>query len=252
MKIVAINASPNGRDGNTNIMVNSFLKGAQEAGAETVNIFLAEKDIKHCKGCFSCWFNTPGKCVIEDDMAETLSLAEGSSIVVWATPIRYANITGMLKVFIERMLVLCNPYFEIAQNGQTRHPKKPEAEESSFYRSNIVLLACGGLGTRDHIKAASQWIKKLAFYNHSEVIGEIYAPQGLLLSYPAEELKRVTNKYLQLLERAGREVVANKGLSEDTKDLLEQDFMPVENYVQLVNQHFGSLLSKIKHPYMKG
>ncbi|MFA4885939.1 MAG: NAD(P)H-dependent oxidoreductase [Desulfotomaculaceae bacterium] len=47
MKIVAINGSPKGKASNTNIMVSAFLKGAQEAGAQTVNIFLAEKEIKH-------------------------------------------------------------------------------------------------------------------------------------------------------------------------------------------------------------
>ena len=39
MKIVAINGSPKGKASNTNIMVNSFLTGAQEAGAEIFNVF---------------------------------------------------------------------------------------------------------------------------------------------------------------------------------------------------------------------
>ena len=39
MKIVVINGSPKGKASNTNIMVNSFLTGAQEAGAEIFNVF---------------------------------------------------------------------------------------------------------------------------------------------------------------------------------------------------------------------
>ena len=39
MKIVAINGSPKGKASNTNIMVNSFLTGAQEACAEIFNVF---------------------------------------------------------------------------------------------------------------------------------------------------------------------------------------------------------------------
>lgn len=42
-KIIAINGSPRGKEGNTFAMVESFLKGAKSAGAETEHILLAEK-----------------------------------------------------------------------------------------------------------------------------------------------------------------------------------------------------------------
>lgn len=52
MKIVVINGSPKGKLSNTNVMVDAFLKGAQEEGAETIKVFLAEKEIRDCRGAF--------------------------------------------------------------------------------------------------------------------------------------------------------------------------------------------------------
>ncbi len=252
MKIVAINGSPKGKDGNTNVMVDAFLKGAQEAGAKTVNVFLAEKEINHCRGCHSCWFNTPGECIFKDDMTEILSLGQETDVLVLATPLKYANMSSILKVFIDRLIVLCNPYFEKNAQG-TRHPKKTAAAEtqSSFYRSKLVMIASGALGTRYHFQVISHWIKKLAFYNHTDVIGEIYAPQGSLLTTQEAQLRPIIDNYLQLLEKAGMEIATISRLTEETTKSLAQNFIPDAIYIEQVNNFFDSLLSKLDHPYLK-
>ncbi|MDP4159848.1 MAG: flavodoxin family protein, partial [Bacillota bacterium] len=110
MKIVVINGSPKGINSNTNVMVQAFLKGAQEAGAETLNIFLSEKEIKHCKGCHICWTKGPGQCVTNDDMLGVLSSMGGANIIAFATPVYFANISGMLKVFMDRMTMIGSPH----------------------------------------------------------------------------------------------------------------------------------------------
>jgi hypothetical protein len=252
MKIAVINGSPKGRDGITNLMVTSFLKGAEQAGAETVNILLAEKQINHCRGCFSCWLVTPEKCVIQDDdMAGIVSQTEGAEVVVLATPLKYANISSMLKVFIERMLIFANPYILTDQAGETRHPKKAPEAESSFYRAKFVAIACGGLGQRGHFQVLSHWMERLALNNLTEVVGEIYAPQGLLLANPADELKPLVDNYLQLLEKAGSEIVSDGRLSEETAKGLEQNLIPEDIYLQQINGFFDGFLSHLKHPYIK-
>lgn len=252
MKIAAINGSPKGREGNTAVMVDAFLKGAAEAGAETVNIFLAEKEISHCKGCFSCWLATPGQCVIkDDDMAEVLSSAEGADILVLATPLKYANISSMLKVFIERLLVFANPYILKDAAGETRHPKKMPEAESSMYRAGLVLIANGGLGQMGHFQVVSHWIRRLALNNLSRVISEICCPQGALLTNPAEELQPVIDIYRQLLARAGSEIVAGTGLENETECLLKENLIPEDIYLEQINGFFDSFLGNLKHPYVK-
>ncbi len=72
MKVTVINGSPRGLNGNTNVIIEKFLKGAGDAGAKTVNIQLSEKNINHCRGCHICWTKGPAQCVIKDDMFEIM------------------------------------------------------------------------------------------------------------------------------------------------------------------------------------
>jgi putative NADPH-quinone reductase len=235
MKIVAINGSPKGKASNTNVMVSAFLKGAQEAGAQTVNIFLAEKEIKHCRGCFSCWIKTPGKCVIEDDMAEVLSLAAGANIIVLATPLYFDNISGMLKVFMDRLVVTGDPHFQKDTSGESRH-LTPEGAVPP----KIVMMSNCGFPERSHFQVVSLWIKRAALNMHTEVLGEIYVTQGGLLTAPIEALRPVITNYLNHLEKAGKEIACGMKLSGATEKLLEQNFIPDEIYIQEANRSFDA------------
>jgi multimeric flavodoxin WrbA len=96
MKITVFNGSPRGKRGTTNVLVEAFLSGASAAGAETENIFLVKKEIKHCLGCVACWVKTPGKCVQKDDMEGLIEKFMGSDISVFATPIHIDNVSALL------------------------------------------------------------------------------------------------------------------------------------------------------------
>jgi len=183
-------------------------------------------------------------------MAEILCQTEGADVVVLATPLRYANVSSLLKVFVERLLVFANPYMLIDQAGETRHPKKKPEAESSFYRAKLVAIANGGLGQRAHFQVLSHWMKRLALNNLTEVIGEIYAPQGSLLANSSVELQPVVADYSRLLERAGEEIVTGGGLSAETEKRLMENLIPEEIYLQQINGYFDGLLSTVKHPYL--
>lgn len=235
MKIVAINGSPKGKDSNTNIMVSAFLKGAQEAEAETINIFLAEKEIKYCKGCLSCRFNH-GECVLNDDMAEIQSLENGVDVLLLATPLYVNDISGTLKVYMDRSIMKSHDrgYMEKDAVGEYRSPKSAE-----ILVPKLVMMAnCTNTG-RSHFQVISLWIKRTALSMHTEVIGEIYAPQGGLLTSKNERVQPIISNYLQLLEKAGKEIATNMSLSKETEKLLEKSFFSDELYIQALNRQSG-------------
>ena len=74
LKAVFVNGSPR-KKWNTAQMLESAMKGAQEAGAEVELINLYDIDFKGCKSCFACKIKnskTNGVCALKDDLRPVL------------------------------------------------------------------------------------------------------------------------------------------------------------------------------------
>lgn len=218
MKIVAINSSPRGRASNTNVMVEAFLKGARMAKAETVSIFLSEKEIKHCKGCHACWTRGPGQCVTDDDMPGVLLQMAGADIIVFASPVYFGNISGMLKVFMDRMTMIGSPHSQ-KSSGEKRQESEPKEAQAP----GLIMMANCGFPDVSEFDVVSLWIKKVCRKVHMDLAAEIYAAQGKFLSSPPEELEPAIADYLLAVESAGREIAAGMKISDAAGKKLVQN-----------------------------
>ena len=101
MKVLVINGSPRAK-GNSDLLCDEFIRGAEEAGNQVKKISLREKEIFPCKACYAC-FRT-GSCVQKDDMAEILEKAEKADVLLLATPTYFLTMSGQMKVMIDRLL----------------------------------------------------------------------------------------------------------------------------------------------------
>src|SRR5208282_3037155 len=99
MKIFAVQGSPRPRMSNTETLLREFLKGAEDEGAVTETVYLKEKDIHSCQGCYVCWTKTPGVCVHKDDMPELLEKVKECDVIVYATPLYNYNVTSPRRRF---------------------------------------------------------------------------------------------------------------------------------------------------------
>ncbi len=59
MKVLAINSSPMMGKGNTARILDPFLEGMREAGAEVDLVYTKKLDINPCHGEFNCWAKRP-------------------------------------------------------------------------------------------------------------------------------------------------------------------------------------------------
>lgn len=97
--IIAINGSPR-RHGNTDTVLDAFLRGAEHAGATAGKISLVDIDHKNCRGCNAC--HKKGTCILTDDLTPIFDQVLAADILVLASPIYSMTVTAEMKSFIDR------------------------------------------------------------------------------------------------------------------------------------------------------
>jgi len=99
MKITILMGSPN-KKGSTRILVDEFVKGADEAGHICNVIDVCHADINPCTGCVACGYEGP--CVHKDDNSVIREELLDSDMVVFATPLYYYGMSAQLKTVVDR------------------------------------------------------------------------------------------------------------------------------------------------------
>ena len=216
MKILVVNGSPRGEISNTMNLTRAFLEGAGWANVETIDI--SKLGIRGCKGCFSCWEKTPGKCVINDSMAEGLPKIIEANVVIWSFPLYSCYFPGDMKNFMDRLIPLALPFMDKnAESGG--HPLRYDlSQQRQFYISTCGFWTAEG--NYDSIIALFK--RGGADVNYKELA--IFCGQGGLFE-AGEEAKEYTAPYLDIVRRAGKEY-AEGGIKEDTQTLLSQPILP--------------------------
>lgn len=100
MKILILTGSPR-KNGNSNTLVDNFIKGAQEKGHNIVRFDSAFKNVHPCVACDKCNMGS-GDCVFKDDFEEVKKNIIDADMVLFATPMYYFGISAQLKTVIDR------------------------------------------------------------------------------------------------------------------------------------------------------
>ena len=98
-RVLGIVGSPR-QGGNTEILVDEVLRGAEEAGAATAKVILDTLEIHPCRACDIC--GETGKCVQQDDMVKLLDQMQESEVWVLGTPVYWWGPSAQLKTFVDR------------------------------------------------------------------------------------------------------------------------------------------------------
>lgn len=103
MKVLGIMGSPRSK-GNTDLLLDEALKGAQSRGAEVEKITVSNLKIAPCREIYACLKD--GKCVIKDDMDGIYTTLLNADAVIVATPIFFYTVSAQLMPLISRCQAL--------------------------------------------------------------------------------------------------------------------------------------------------
>ncbi|HQK25469.1 MAG TPA: flavodoxin family protein [Synergistaceae bacterium] len=241
MRILAINGSPRGAQGNTEAMLQPFLEGARAFGAETEVVYARDLSVGFCQGCFGCWFKTPGRCILKDDMEALLERLRRADAVIWATPLYHFGMTAQLKAIMERTLPLADPH--IVRQGSTYTHDLREG----LSPSKAVLLSNCGFPEIHHFDGLLEQFRCLARAEGREdgapADAVILRPGGEILR--EEALRPMITWYFDALRQAGGEFVAQGKISPQTQEILSRDLLPPEDFVREANRHFDEILASV-------
>ena len=107
---------------------------------EVISIGLEDKAIGYCTGCFGCWVQTPGECVIKDYEESIVKDMVHSDLIIYLTPIIFGGYSSILKKALDRQIGRVLPYFTKI-DGEVHHSKRYEKQQS--------LLSIGLLDKQD-------------------------------------------------------------------------------------------------------
>jgi multimeric flavodoxin WrbA len=100
MRITALYGSPK-KDGNTDLLMQAFLGGVRETGAEAQELFLRDFSFSPCIDCGGC--TETGVCVLRDGMDAIYPHLIASDVIVLAAPVFFYGLNALAKAMVDRV-----------------------------------------------------------------------------------------------------------------------------------------------------
>jgi multimeric flavodoxin WrbA len=99
MKVLGIYGSPR-QGGNSDLLLDKVLEGAESAGAEIQRVYVRVLKISGCQECGGC--DKTGECIISDGMDKIYPQLREVEIIFLSSPIFFYGLPSQAKAMIDR------------------------------------------------------------------------------------------------------------------------------------------------------
>lgn len=224
MNVLVINASPKVEKSNSYKLTTAFINGLNSRENNSIKVIEVSKlNIKNCLGCYSCWTKTPGKCVIQDDMADVIEDIIWADIIIYSFPLFYYSVPGSLKTLIDRQLPMNLPTMK-KDSELGGHPSRYDTSNKRY----VIISTCGFYTANGNYDSVISMFNRVFNKEYTKIL----CGQGEL--FRVKELDAITNKYLKHVEEAGEEFI-DGSISEKTQKKLSKDLFPRKIFEAMAN-----------------
>ncbi len=177
-KILVLTGSPR-RGGNSDLLADALIRGAQASGHTAVKFEAGIKKIGGCTACDRCWEDGHA-CIEKDDFHELEPLLESCDVMVFCAPVYWMGFPAQMKAAIDKL-------YAYGGKGGLR----PLAVKES------ALLLCGGDPTAPEYDYVSQGYQMIIEY-----LG--WKDKGIVWQGGANETGSIAPAALQKAESLGK------------------------------------------------
>jgi len=239
VKILAIMGNPR-KNGYTQRLSDFFLAGLRGGGAEVEVVDLCHLQIKHCRGCYSCWLVQPGVCVHKDDMVSVMEKFQAAEIVVFLSPLNAYGTSSHIKVFLDRILTYTKEGFVPTPAGLIRNTVRfPER-----WPKKLAYLLVGAFRGDENFAGAQKTFELFAQGIDTVLCGGLIRPESYLLQFDLAKPKTI--KVIETaFEQAGIELATTGEITAETAARaatpLSSDLHHFQLYANIYWEHACSL-----------
>lgn len=207
--------------GATANILNPFIEGMRDAGADVELLYTKKLDIKPCIGDFSCW-ETKGKCCINDDMGMICTKLMNAEIWVFGVPV-YIPFPGEFQNLLNRTMPLFDGSADV--RGKRMFPRiRKEAKLKS-----IALVSSCGYWEMENFDKVIDPIKDIAEICNADFPGPVLRPHASLLENMLNEGSDA-NFIINAAKEAGTQLIEEGKISPKTLKIISTPLISFEEF----------------------
>jgi hypothetical protein len=223
MKILILNGSARREKGVTGRLLKSLIKGFADGGAEAKEVQVQGLNITPCTACLSCMHKKSGDCILDDDMSRIYPELKTSDLLIMATPVYVDNMSGALKIVIDRCVCCMEPFLTRDNSGRVRHLYAWRMPRQ------CMLISTAGFPEMETFDPLVTTFRAQAANFGSEIVAEIRIPGSIALQVAPDRL----SYHLQLIEEAGKIIASGRRIPAELLGKLNTPPVNLDEYLTL-------------------